>query len=87
MKTGYMPDSFGQSAQMPQILNGFNIRYNTFKRGISDRHYPKNEFYWESPDGSRVFNVYLDRYGNFVYFTSEDESLNTLVKRYKKKSA
>ncbi len=86
MKTGYMPDSFGQSAQMPQILNGFNIVHNTFKRGISDRHYPKNEFYWESPDGSRVFNVYLDRYGNFVYFTSEDESLNTLVNRLKEET-
>ena len=44
MKTGYMPDSFGQSAQMPQLLNGFNIKYNTFKRGLGDSHYPKNEF-------------------------------------------
>ncbi len=86
MKTGYMPDSFGQSAQMPQILNGFNICYNTFKRGISDNHYTKNEFYWESPDGSKVFNMYLDRYGNFVYFTSEEKSLNELIEKLKKET-
>ena len=86
MKTGYMPDSFGQSAQMPQLLNGFNIKYNTFKRGLGDSHYPKNEFYWESPDGSRVFNMYLDRYGNFVYFTSEADSLNNLMAKLKKET-
>lgn len=86
MKTGYMPDSFGQSAQMPQILNGFDINYNTFKRGLSDKHYPKNEFYWEAPDGSKVFNMYLDRYGNFVYFTSEEDSLNNLIKKLKEET-
>ena len=86
MKTGYMPDSFGQSAQMPQLLNGFNIKYNTFKRGLGDSHYPKNEFYWEAPDGSRVFNMYLDRYGNFVYFTSEADSLNNLMAKLKKET-
>ncbi len=86
MKTGYMPDSFGQSAQMPQLLNGFNIKYNTFKRGLGDSHYPKNEFYWESPDGSRVFNMYLDRYGNFVYFTSEADSLNNLMTKLKEET-
>ena len=86
MKTGYMPDSFGQSAQMPQILNGFDINYNTFKRGLSDRHYPKNEFYWEAPDGSKVFNMYLDRYGNFVYFTSEEDSLNNLMEKLKEET-
>ena len=86
MKTGYMPDSFGQSAQMPQLLNGFNIKYNTFKRGLGDSHYPKNEFYWESPDGSRVFNMYLDRYGNFVYFTSEADSLNNLMAKLKEET-
>ncbi len=66
MMVGYMPDSFGQTAQMPQILNGFDIYRNTFKRGIKAEQYPKNEYYWESEDGSRVFNCYLDRYGNFT---------------------
>ena len=42
MMVGYMPDSFGQTAQMPQILNGFDIYKNTFKRGIKAEKYPKN---------------------------------------------
>ena len=86
MMVGYMPDSFGQTAQMPQILNGFNIYKNTFKRGIKAEQYPKNEYYWESEDGSRVFNCYLDRYGNFTYFTSEEESLRTLIGNLKKET-
>lgn len=86
MMAGYMPDSFGQTAQMPQILNGFNIYKNTFKRGIKAEQYPKNEYYWESEDGSRVFNCYLDRYGNFTYFTSEEDSLRSLVERLKKET-
>ena len=86
MMVGYMPDSFGQTAQMPQILNGFNIYKNTFKRGIKAEQYPKNEYYWESEDGSRVFNCYLDRYGNFTYFTSEEDSLRSLVERLKKET-
>ncbi|MDB4895901.1 MAG: Alpha-mannosidase, partial [Firmicutes bacterium] len=55
MQIGYLPDSFGQSAQMPQILNGFDIRQAIFWRGLSERHgTDKTEFYWESADGSRV---------------------------------
>ena len=86
MMVGYMPDSFGQTAQMPQILNGFDIYKNTFKRGIKAEQYPKNEYYWESEDGSRVFNCYLDRYGNFTYFTSEEDSLRALIERLKKET-
>ena len=86
MMVGYMPDSFGQTAQMPQILNGFNIYKNTFKRGIKAEQYGKNEYYWESEDGSRVFNCYLDRYGNFVYFTREEESLRNLIGNLKKET-
>ncbi|KPD00998.1 Mannosylglycerate hydrolase [Geobacillus sp. BCO2] len=55
MKIGYLPDSFGQSAQMPQILNGFGIRRAIFWRGVSERHgTDKTEFYWVSDDGSKV---------------------------------
>lgn len=55
MKIGYLPDSFGQSAQMPMILNGFNINRSMFWRGTSERMgTDKTEFYHESADGSRV---------------------------------
>lgn len=55
MKIGYLPDSFGQSAQMPMILNGFNITRSMFWRGTSERMgTAKTEFYHESSDGSKV---------------------------------
>ena len=37
MMIGYLPDSFGQSARMPQILRGFNIENSMFWRGTSER--------------------------------------------------
>lgn len=55
MMIGYLPDSFGQSGQMPQILNGFDIKRAIFWRGISERHgTDKTEFYWRGNDGSQV---------------------------------
>ena len=47
MKIGYLPDSFGQSAQLPQILNGFGIKDTVFWRGCSKRHGTnKKKFLW-----------------------------------------
>lgn len=37
MMIGYLPDSFGQSAAMPKILNGFGIEKSLFWRGYSER--------------------------------------------------
>ncbi len=52
-RTGYLPDTFGHIAQMPQILRGFGIDSAILWRGISDATLP-NEFVWQAPDGSRV---------------------------------
>jgi len=55
MEIGYLPDSFGQSGQMPMILNGFGITRSIFWRGASERKgTDKNDFCHESEDGSRV---------------------------------
>ena len=55
MKIGYLPDSFGQSSQMPMIINGFGIHRSMFWRGTSERMGTnKTEFYHESADGSKV---------------------------------
>lgn len=55
MKIGYLPDSFGQSAQMPMILNGFGIKRSMFWRGTSERSGTnKTEFIHKSKDGSTV---------------------------------
>nr|WP_318384997.1 mannosylglycerate hydrolase [uncultured Enterobacter sp.] len=55
MKIGYLPDSFGMSAQLPHIYNGFGITRTLFWRGCSERHgTDKTEFLWQSRDGSEV---------------------------------
>ncbi len=68
MKVGYMPDSFGHIAQMPQILRGFNIDNFVFTRGLGDEEERLGtEFLWIAPDGNRVLTIYqLNGYCNGV---------------------
>jgi mannosylglycerate hydrolase len=52
MRVGYMPDAFGQIAQMPQILSGCGIDTAVFTRGVGDEGETlKSEFDWRAPDG------------------------------------
>lgn len=56
MPVGYVPDSFGHFAQMPQILRGFGLDSYIFMRGL-DAHTKAHAgivFDWQSPDGSTV---------------------------------
>lgn len=62
MKVGYLPDTFGHTTQLPQILRGFNIDSFIFMRGTGDEFDKmKVEFIYEAPDGSRVLACYLVR--------------------------
>jgi mannosylglycerate hydrolase len=84
MKIGYLPDSFGQSSQMPQILNGFDIHYSIFWRGTSERHgTDKTEFYWESVDGSKVLvQLFPLGYAIGKYLPEEEEKLQERIDKY-----
>ena len=79
MMVGYIPDPFGHIGQMPQILRGFGIETACVQRGLSDQ---PCEFWWESPDGSRVLMAYLrDGYGNAALLpASEPERFTALVR-------
>ncbi|MFZ4506126.1 MAG: alpha-mannosidase [Fimbriimonas sp.] len=54
----WLPDVFGYSAALPQILNKFNIRYfltqkiswNQFNK------FPHHTFWWQGIDGSRIWS-------------------------------
>lgn len=59
MKVGYVPDSFGQSAQMPQIYKGFGIQDTLFWRGVSDDMVDSTEFNWRGSDGTVAFAVQI----------------------------
>lgn len=60
-KTGYSPFGWGQISQMPQIYKGFGIEVASFYRGVNSLVAPRSEFYWESPDGTRVIASRLSR--------------------------
>lgn len=66
---GYIPDSFGHIAQLPQILAGFGVTNAVFWRGIGDEARDLgSEFWWAAPDGTRVLGIFLagkDGYGQF----------------------
>jgi mannosylglycerate hydrolase len=52
---GYLPDSFGHPAQLPQILRGFGLDTFVFSRGLGDdRERLGARFQWRAPDGSEI---------------------------------
>ena len=54
MEVGYVPDSFGQTEQLPQILAGFGLDRCVFWRGWWEGICENTEFEWVSRDGSSV---------------------------------
>ncbi|UCH83325.1 MAG: hypothetical protein JSW50_12810, partial [Candidatus Latescibacterota bacterium] len=57
-KVGYLPDSFGHIAQLPQILRLAGIGSFVFTRGLGDEiDELGHEFLWEGPDGSEVLAI------------------------------
>jgi alpha-mannosidase len=57
-EVGYMPDSFGHIAQMPQILRGAGIDSFVYTRGSGDEiERVGHEHAWLAPDGSEVLAV------------------------------
>lgn len=64
-KIGYLPDSFGQGADMPKIYNGMGIEHAVFWRGLPKEKTSNREFNWQAEDGSRVVVVNI-KDGYFV---------------------
>jgi mannosylglycerate hydrolase len=55
-RVGYLPDSFGHVAQMPQLLRQFGIHHAVLWRGADA---PRSLFEWRAPNGSSVNTVFL----------------------------
>ena len=82
---GYMPDQFGHIAQMPQILTGFGIKSAMIWRGVGNS-VGTTQFLWESPDGTRLFTIYLaDSYSHASFLplkqTALKERLSEIVRK------
>lgn len=55
---GYMPDTFGHVAQMPQILRGLGLDSFIYWRGNGDEIDELGlEYLWQAPDGSEVLAI------------------------------
>ncbi|MDF2842555.1 MAG: Alpha-mannosidase [Herbinix sp.] len=81
-KTCWLPDVFGNSYAMPQILKKSGVEYFvTHKMNIwnDTNPWPYNTFWWEGPDGSRVFGVVPPTH--FIG-TMEADSLKACWDRY-----
>lgn len=59
MNIGYVPDSFGQSGNMPQIYQQFGIKDTLFWRGVSDDMVKHTDYNWVGDDGSVVFTTQI----------------------------
>ncbi|MFX1329219.1 MAG: alpha-mannosidase [Promethearchaeota archaeon] len=71
MQTAYIPDPFGHIAQLPQIVNGFDLSSIIFERGFGNEFEENKldmEFIWESPGkAASVLAIHLVRgYGSLV---------------------
>lgn len=63
----YTPASWGQTGQMPQILDNFGLSRMMFYRGIS-HHECDAEFIWEAPDGTRVVCSRFALYARYNWY-------------------
>jgi hypothetical protein len=58
-RDGWLPDTFGHVAQLPQILHSFGTETFVFARGLGDHlPVPRLEFWWEAPNGDRVLALH-----------------------------
>jgi alpha-mannosidase len=74
MNVGYVPDTFGHIAQLPQILRGFGMEKAVFWRGVGPEM--TGDFCWRAPDGEEIYVVWLrDSYSNAANLPMDGERL------------
>jgi alpha-mannosidase len=83
---GYLPDSFGHPAQLPQILAGFGIRTLLFSRGMGDEIDDVGVvFRWRAGGAEVVACQMLPHYDNFARLTWDhdaEERLRAIVEYF-----
>ncbi|MGL5428211.1 MAG: alpha-mannosidase, partial [Cetobacterium sp.] len=85
MNVGYVPDTFGHSAQMPQIYSQFGIESTFFWRGYSELKGEKSDFLWKGIDGSVIFGINLATgYQGAKYLESDKDELKVRMDKIMK---
>jgi hypothetical protein len=78
MEVGYLPDSFGHTAQMPQLLASARIRHAVVWRGVPAA-IDRSAFRWCALDGSSVRAEHL--YGSYANGRDLPRDAGALVER------
>jgi len=83
---GYLPDSFGHPAQLPQILAGFGIDTMLFSRGLGDEIDEVGVvFRWRAGAAEVVACQMLSHYGNFAglgWHHDAEERVSAIVEQF-----
>src|SRR3954471_23378937 len=83
---GYVPDSFGHPAQLPQILAGFGIRTFLFSRGMGDEIDDVGVvFRWHAGSAEVGACQMLPHYDNFARLTwhhDAEERIRAIIERF-----
>src|SRR5438270_3449154 len=75
MRAGYLPDSFGHAAQMPQIYHQLGFRHAAVWRGVP-LALDRVAFDWGAPDGSQILTAYMGTsYSQGVALPTEGDAL------------
>ncbi len=82
MLVGYLPDSFGHCAQLPQILRGFGLATFVHARGVFLSETGGTEYWWRGLDGSTVLGIFLANwYDNARRFPAEPQAAAEFLAR------
>ncbi|HBO21335.1 MAG TPA: alpha-mannosidase [Providencia sp.] len=88
MPVGYVPDSFGQSAQLPMFLQQFDIKYAVIWRGWCERDVASSEFIWRADSGDSVTTAVLPwGYGCAKWLPDNTEKASTVLPAILEKQA
>lgn len=82
MPIGYLPDSFGHIAQMPQIMRGFGLDTFVHGRGVFVSKTGGTEYWWRGLDDSELLGIFLvNWYDNARRFPSDPDEAHAFVER------
>lgn len=68
VNVGYNVFSFGQIGQLPQVYAGFGIDFILFYKHMDKTRVRGDEFWWESPDGTRAMATHLGKHARWNFF-------------------
>jgi alpha-mannosidase len=79
IRVGYLPDSFGHAAQMPQIYRQLDFSHAAVWRGVP-LAIDRVAFVWEAPDGSHILTAYMgNSYSHGVDLPTDPSALATRI--------